>query len=266
MNKIELIKKTAEKYGFNLEFRTSKILEKDSYASLLNKVIQHGSKLTEIDVLATKYNEGLHLVVECKGANNNSLLILVKSSNSTLNEYKNSHTNATRYIIDDSEYRIPIAPINKSPSDPIYTITGDFFQMNDSKTLKKYSKNDEGNNFYKAQQQIIEAIDVYSKEPIKNPEGDQRKDYIVPLIVTNSEIWVIDFNDDETKASNHKWVLHRTLINDKKLPLKLNGIYCSYFPITIVNINHLESALKNINKVTYESKLQFDNSLIEDQS
>lgn len=230
-----MIKKAAELYGFNLEFRTKTVLEENDFSTVLNKSYNLGDKQTEIDLVAQDGLD-LHLVIECKGTTKGSCLLLVKEATPSKNTTNSSNT---RLNIDASDYKIPLFQQNGD----LCTFTGDFFST-DTKKLKKASKDDSQNNFYKAQLQLIEAVLAYSSESIENPYDDQRTDYIIPGIVTNAEIWTINYNQVDPECIKYKWIFHR--LRTSKVNSNVTEI-----PIPIVNINHLKeflSSLKNCNR------------------
>jgi len=110
----ELVKQAAEKYGFNLEFKTKKILEENQYQVDLNVPLTGD---IEVDVKASKYKH-MQLIIECKGADPTSCLILVK-------EAKKEHYNSRRHIIAHTNFAI--AQYKPHPDSEFYTFTGDFF-------------------------------------------------------------------------------------------------------------------------------------------
>ena len=226
----DLIKKAAERYGYNLEFKAKKILEELNFRTDLNRTSTLDQELIETDIIAIGgFNNDLHLIIECKGIAQGSCLLLIKETK----KYEHVSEGKTRFDIDNSKYKIPLY---KSTEEIQYTFTGDFF-INNTKELKKISKDDSQNNFYKAQQQIINSILAYSRIP----EVNEPTDYIVPLIVTNAEIWIIDYNQDKPICQNYQWVLHRLITT------KFSSSF-NFIPIQIVNINHLSDFLTTLKK------------------
>ncbi|HAU2429474.1 TPA: hypothetical protein JBL05_13140, partial [Legionella pneumophila] len=150
MDDNKLILDAANSYGFNLEFRAKKILEEKSFSVLMNQLIKNGDEFVEIDIKAAQY-QGREWLIECKGAANSSYLILIKEDNS--NDPKLYNTR--RHVIKDSNYRV--AQFKPDENQCFFTFTGDFFNKTGNQ-LKKASKNDFENNFFKAQNQILSAI------------------------------------------------------------------------------------------------------------
>jgi hypothetical protein len=96
-------------------------------------------ELLEIDLIANKYTDR-HFIIECKGTDSSSFLILVKES-----DEQDNVTNMMRHCVEGTNYRLVGYEL------PTFcTFTGDFFN-NNTKELKKASRNDDDNNFYKAQ-------------------------------------------------------------------------------------------------------------------
>lgn len=75
----DLVKIAANKYGFNLEFKTKNIFEKNGFVTKHNILMKLNEELLEIDLIANKYVDR-HFIVECKGTDSSSCLILVKES------------------------------------------------------------------------------------------------------------------------------------------------------------------------------------------
>lgn len=152
----DLVIDAAEKYGFNIEFKTKNLFQAKGYTTELNKFYYYEGELLEVDVLA-KLNSRLFLV-ECKGTASNSMLILIKDPD-------NSESIYLRRTIDNYNSRI----MGFGGVGLFCTFTGDFFSRENNK-LKKLSKNDTENNFYKAQTQITNAIHAVSWD-IQNKSG-----------------------------------------------------------------------------------------------
>ena len=99
--------KTAEQYGFNLEFKTCKKLEEAEFACKLNEILLTEDSSIEVDLIAQ--NRKLHLIVECKGASKDTALVLVKGAENRITGDQ-AHDLSTRYTLND--YKIPIFRID----------------------------------------------------------------------------------------------------------------------------------------------------------
>ncbi|CAM4458392.1 MAG: hypothetical protein LEGION0403_FIIPPAGN_02791 [Legionella sp.] len=222
----DLVIIAAEKYGFNLEFKTKNFFQEKGYSTEINKLYYYEGEPLELDVQA-ELDDRIFLV-ECKGTASNSMLILIKDP-------------------DDSELLYSRREIGKHNSrimgfggtDRFCTFTGDFFSKEQSQ-LKKLSKNDIENNFYKAQNQISNALCVVSSA--LTSVTPQYPVHIMPLIVTNAQIWVIDYEKMPTAATPHKWVKHK-VISNTKLNIFSNNSQVFTYLANIVNINYLKEFL-----------------------
>ena len=233
----ELIRNAACEYGFNLEFRTKAIFEQNNYTTESNKLIRDAERIIEIDVIAEKDSNHI-FIVECKGANKDSHLILIK-------EPQEDQQYFSRNVIANSNYRI--TGVESSKKDMFCTFTGDFFHHQQQK-LKKTSKNDSENNFYKAQAQLLEAVSLMAKKDSKYVS------HVSPIIVTNAKIWVVDYqNSSENHAGvmNYKWVFHKTQV-PKILSLeKQENREALTCVVPIVNVEYLNDfLLKSLNTST----------------
>lgn len=225
MNKASVLK-AASKSGFNLEFNTKKIFSEKGLKTEINQLYLYNDTPIEIDVVARCQTPKMYFVVECKGSESTSCLILVKDAVS------NGKTIIARSNFLDSKARL----VGFNSTMPIpSSFTGDFYR-NNSNDLIKLSKNDQENNFYKAQQQIKDAI-LSFYQCIEDDAEDFY--YIVPLIVTNSQIWAVDYNNDEPECSKYKWFLQKIKL-DSRFKLSANNIPSTSLLIPIVNINYLE--------------------------
>ncbi|HAT7746931.1 hypothetical protein DM455_12005 [Legionella pneumophila] len=284
INYIELAKQAAEKYGFILEFNTKKELEKNQYQVDLNVPLPGG---IEVDVKASKYKH-MQLIIECKGADPTSCLILVK-------EAKKEHYNSRRHIIAHTNFAI--AQYKPHPDSEFFTFTGDFFHLSkDKKQLNKAPGDYDKNNFYKAQTQIIEAINAISSQiasknklklllaisdsdlseenklnaTINMDEIDpgEKKDwcYLIPVIVTNvNNIFVIDYNQNEVIVESHKWVLQKTKINEQISLRKKNGEKPYSISIAVVGIKYLDEFTKYVEgMVVSDGEIKLGSSNIND--
>lgn len=232
MSEEELVKTAANKYGFNLEFKTKCIFEKIGCVTEANKLLRLNDDLLEIDLVATLYPDR-PFIVECKGTDSSSFLILVRESTNVRSQ---THI-IRRHIISGTNYRL--VGYDSSPQTFFCTFTGDFFSYH-TKELKKLSKNDEENNFYKAQLQMINAISAFSNINTKAVS------HIIPLIVTNAKIWVVDYNDSNSVSANsYKWVLHKVKL-DAKLELDQRDEEDDVlsFVIPVVSSTYLEEFIK----------------------
>jgi len=143
------------------------------------------------------------------------------------------------------------------------TFTGDFFHK-DNKGLKKTSNNDSENNFYKAQQQITDAVCAV----VKNNEGiaatEETPNHLIPLIITNAQIWVVDYEKDPVNATSHKWVKHKVRSNPA-LQLHNNTTLVHTYLAHVVNINYLSEFLEKANNMnrSYGTVDSLNNTLIE---
>lgn len=228
MSDEELVKIAANRYGFNLEFKTKSILEKNGFITKHNNLMKLNDETLEIDLIANKYPDR-HFIIECKGTDSSSVLILVKES-----AEQDSVTNIMRHKIEGTNYRI----VGYEPPS-FCTFTGDFFN-NSAKELKKASRNDDENNFYKAQLQITDAISAFINDESLGVS------HIIPVIVTNARIWVVDYNNPEnTEVTEFKYLLHKVkLANNLKLESNDEGSEVLTFVIPVVGINYLDEFIK----------------------
>lgn len=225
---VELVINAAEKYGFNLEFKTKNLFEMKGYLTEINKLYYYEGEPLELDVQA-KLHDRLFLV-ECKGTASNSMLILVKDPD-------NSELLYSRRSIENHNSRI----MGFGGAGRFCTFTGDFFTK-EQHHLKKLSKNDTENNFYKAQTQISNALCAVSSTIQNSSNAENKPIHIMPLIVTNAQIWVIDYEQDPISATHHKWVKHK-VVSNTKLPLLSKDKKVFTYLANIVNINHLKDFL-----------------------
>ncbi|HAT1795956.1 TPA: hypothetical protein ACSJUJ_000120 [Legionella pneumophila] len=235
MDDKKLILDAANRYGFNLEFRTKKVLEEKNFSVLMNQLMKSGDEFVEIDIRAAQYT-GREWLIECKGSSDSSHLILIKEDSS--NDPKSYNTK--RHAIQDSNYRI--AQFKPDENQYFFTFTGDFFNKT-GQQLKKISKNDSENNFFKAQYQILSAIKAIS---LTDTDKDKSKDFpiIIPMIVTNAKIWVIDYNkSSEPGVSQHKWVLHKVKIKNNLFIAPKYEIEYDSISILVLNIDYLDEFL-----------------------
>lgn len=85
---IDKIIKAAEISGFNLEFKTKKILDELNFYCNLNSLYRLNDEIIEIDLLA-KDHKDKHLVIECKGCSADSFLILIQEQEHMLQDQNN---------------------------------------------------------------------------------------------------------------------------------------------------------------------------------
>lgn len=259
---MQLVTQAAEKYGFNLEFKTKEIFEKNQYQVDLNVPLRDG---IEVDVHASR-DQNRQVLIECKGTDPSSCLILIKDPK------KNYKTN--RYNIPNSKFAI--AQYKPHAGSDFYTFTGDFFNLK-NKELKRSSINDENNNFYKAQIQIMEALNAFYmseasrtvlsmfEEDNNNGESEERC-FLIPMIVTNADkIWVVDYSKKDGIAKPHKWVLQRARINDYIHIEYKNGEKPYSISVAVVSINYLDQFLKFVeNMFLSHGEISIENSYLED--
>lgn len=233
----KLILDAANKYGFNLEFRAKKILEEKNFTVLMNQLIKNEDEFVEVDIKAAQY-QGRDWLIECKGSSSSSYLIMIKE----VGGIDPKMYNTRRHAIKGSNYRI--AQFKPDINQYFFTFTGDFFNKT-GKQLKKASKNDAENNFFKAQNQILSAIKAIS---LTDTDKNKARDFpiIIPIIITNAKIWAIDYNNSVApEVTPYKWVLH-------KIPTK-NNLYITpkkerefnSISILILNIEYFDEFLNN---------------------
>ncbi len=244
----ELTLDTANQYGFNLEFKTNKTLDEKGYNCLMNETFPTKDGFVEIDVIAKDAIH--HLLIECKGASKDTILLLTKAATNRIAKDKIGHT---RYNVNNGDYRMPI--FNIGTDQAIYTNSGDFFHIkkdgSSPESINKASKNDAQNNFYKAQKQLLAAITAYSNANPLDTTNQVHSTYIVPLIVTNAQIWVVDYNENEPKISQQGGTLHRVVNDDNVLYLDIGGDSAKSFVIPVINYSYLESFLRKLNDPPY---------------
>lgn len=226
-NDIDLIVDAAEKYGFNIEFKSKKIFEELRLSPEVNIRING----IEIDLVAPYHKP--RFIVECKGVSANSILILIRDSKDK------SYLNRRNII--GTNYRIPYYPAGIE----VITFTGDFFAKSQKgDELKRTSKHDGQSNFFKAQEQVAMGIAACVKNPLEDIH------YLHPIIVTNAKIWVVDYNNSNNtrpQVENYKWVIHKS-IQDSQL-IDFGPDDESYFyPTIVVNIEYLKELLGQFNQ------------------
>ena len=128
---IEKIIHAAEKSGFNLEFKTKKILDGLNYDCQLNSLVRSEREIIEIDLIAINTMTQHHVIIECKGSSPESSLILIQ-------EQTNQNNSINRIDLDE---HIRINQFSNLQQNFI-AFTGDFF---DEKYNRK-SKDDTKNN------------------------------------------------------------------------------------------------------------------------
>ncbi|MHA3320699.1 hypothetical protein ACX1FC_05535 [Legionella pneumophila] len=277
---IKLAKQAAENYGFNLEFKTKRELENNKYQVDLNVPLTGG---IEVDVKASKKN--MQLIIECKGADPSSCLILVK-------EAKNEYYNTNRHIIAHTNFAI--AQYKPHPDSELYTFTGDFFNLIEQKNKDPKLNKAPYGIFYKAQIQIIEALNAISSPiasvnklkqicaisdsnlseedkvkatiNIDNLDSDEKKDwcYLIPVIVTNvKNILVIDYTNNDIIVESHKWVLQKSKINEQIKLKKKNGERPLSISIAVVSIKYLREFTEYVETmVVNDGQINLGNSKI----
>lgn len=245
----------AKRYGFNLEFRASEVFKAEHYRVELNTVSIVNELPHETDVLGW-CTSGIAIAAECKGTEQNSILLVIKESNNTLNSFstENKGIMGSKYTL--GQFKPP-------DNNYFFTFSGDFFKTTNNGDLKKMTRNDDSNNFYKAINQIQASIVAASKIDFPLIDGNGVK-IIIPMIITNADIYVIDYaSDSKPKVSQNKWVLHKAVVS-KILPLQENAMMLC-FPI--VNINYLGNFLNScLSFDTYEKCYCLKDGTLEVQS
>ncbi|HAT9142988.1 TPA: hypothetical protein JBB62_01980 [Legionella pneumophila subsp. pneumophila] len=223
----EKITEAAKRYGFNLEFRASEILKKNHYQVALNTVNTVNELPHETDIFAWDIS-GLAIAAECKGAEQNSILLAIKETSNKLNSFSTENKK-----FKESEYTL--GQFEPCENNYFFTFSGDFFKTENNGDLKKMTRNDDSNNFYKAINQIQASIISASKITFPLIQGNIVKT-IIPMIITNSDIYVIDYaSGPQPNVNQHKWILHKAIVSID-LCLQENAMMLS-FPI--ININYL---------------------------
>ena len=253
----KLVKDIALQNGYLIEFEVSKALNAiDDSSKTISMGHLVGNNNIEIDVVAAFYKK--HYLIECKGCEKKSFLILVKAPSLMKNNDDNSSMrmmnvefgemprpspNGDGYIF---EYKIFNFNINHKNSAP-YTVNGDFHKNG---STKKFDTADSRSNLYKAQQQICEAMVNY--EPSKFEHDDDQRCSVIPMIVTNSNICVIDYEkENEPVVAQHKWVIHRVANKLKNLRIIKNNNNrhkTTVFQLLIVNKRYVKELVEIINK------------------
>ena len=86
----EKIIEAAKRYGFNLEFRASEIFKGSRYQVALNTVNTVNELPHETDIFAWDIS-GIAIAAECKGTEQNSILLVIKETSNTLNSFFNDN-------------------------------------------------------------------------------------------------------------------------------------------------------------------------------
>ncbi|VEG89829.1 NERD domain-containing protein [Legionella spiritensis] len=232
---MDAIKDAAKKYGFDLEYRTKKAFKNlnENIIVETNVCFVTDNDTVEIDVIA-KIPYQYHFLVECKGTHSDSILLLVRDHNSRTFNQQGS-------ILSSSDRLLQFTP---DKDQDFFTFTGDFFNKRGGE-LKPSSKNDNDNNLYKAQVQIIDAIQAYlhykSDDAFIEDTSSSGQREIIPLIVTNADIWVINYGEEPESVKQYKWVLHNVRVNSK---LNLDDSR-ENFLILIISIKYLQELITN---------------------
>lgn len=184
--------------------------------------------------------------------------------------------NTKRHIISYTEYAI--AQCKPDAESEFFTFTGDFFNLKpNNKELKPLVFSDDNNNFYKDQNQVIETLNGISsresslnrlKETLdeyKKENTPSNKCFLIPIIVTNANISVVDYTMDEVLVEPHKWVLQKAKINDLISLENQNGESPYTISIPVVNIAFLAQFVKYIERmVVVEGEINVGKSLIDE--
>lgn len=219
MSFTEKLIEAASQEGFKHEFNVRDIFESKDFQCLSNEKLLFNSDLHEIDLISIKDEYGY--IVECKGCSPSNYLILVKEANNyKIRRASKLRLSAPHTLIDFQD------GINES-----IVYTGDFF----TDEFKRASKNDNKNNFYKATEQITNAILA-----VKNDRNLRDKfTIVIPLIIINCKIYVIDYQCKPPIITEYKWVLNR-----------LNRVVNSFLDqiqehtVPVINIKYLDEFLK----------------------
>jgi hypothetical protein len=239
-----MVKEAANKTGFFLEFKAKTILEDNGYNIRFNEELIFNNDSQQIDILAwkTRFQD---VIIECKGAKEGSVLILVKEP-----ESKRIHPGGICNLdIADTGSKL-VNTYYHFQVNTWLTFTGDFYHLKNDKILTPATKSDIDSNFFKAQQQISKAIGLSAKIN-KEKESMFPKD-ITPIILTNATIWVVDCENNTEKK--YKWVLHRVSYPDSSTTISCNGNTRSWYILPIVNIEYFEAFLKSLSQNSKRSK------------
>ncbi|MCW5589122.1 MAG: hypothetical protein KIT27_05605 [Legionellales bacterium] len=250
MNK--LLQEAAKRDGFNLEFLAKEKLNNSGYTVFANKIFIENDSLIETDLIAIDNTSSKNLIIECKGRESDSLLLVVTRSKHDLSEEeKEALDHVSRISLIDhfhNGYRFHI-PRFDIQEDSAKVFTGDFFRADKNNgTIKGYtkiSKNEDQNNYYKAKLQLAQSVKSFISETEELP-GNR---YIYPIIVVNSAIWTVDYNRnaDDPIIYQHKWVLQQF---DTALPLihKEDLKWNQEFFSIVVSIEYFDDLLNKINQ------------------
>ncbi|WP_440616220.1 hypothetical protein [Cysteiniphilum sp. 6C5] len=264
-NSIDIIQDIAIKNGYLLEFEVCQSIDK-----LINTQEQSeirmgeliGRDNIEVDIIAAFYDK--NYIIECKGAQEGTNLILVKAPKSICDKDNDTTEGYSSDVVcplvtkkhrlasgRDINYRVLNFNIKDGQSAP-YTINGNFHQM---KSNKCFDSADSRNNFYKAQQQICQTMENFS--PIQSIEDDDKPypSIVIPIIATNADIWVIDYETNSGGNINpviekYDWAIHRVVNRSQNIKIIINPELQHASPIMqvlIVNKHKIRELIKLLN-------------------
>ncbi len=251
-----MVRDAANRTGFSLEFKAKNILEQKNYNTKYNEVLIFDNESQETDIIAweTKFQD---MILECKGAKEGIVLILIKEP-----ESKKLHPSKICNLdISDTGSKL-VNTYYQFEKNTWLTFTGDFYQLKNTqegKILTTATKNNVDTNFYKAQLQILKAIVLNANLNAKY-ESQFPKD-ITPIILTNSEIWVVDY--ENTTEKKYKWVLHRAILSESSAKFTCNGEPRSWYTLPIVDVQYFDDFLKSLKENT-QTTMQNKNSMIKE--
>ncbi|WP_192483570.1 MULTISPECIES: hypothetical protein [Cysteiniphilum] len=264
-NSIKIIQDIAVKNGYLLEFEVCQSIDK-----LINKQerseIRMGELIgrdnIEVDIIAAFFEK--NYMIECKGAQEGTNLILVKAPKSICDKDNDTTKSYSSDVVcqlvtkkhklasgRDINYRVINFNIKDGQSAP-YTINGNFHQMNSNKC---FDSADSRNNFYKAQQQICQTMENFSPTPLIEGDNKPYPSIVIPIIATNADIWVIDYETNSGSDINpvikqYDWAIHRVVNRSQNIKIITNSELQHTSPIMqvlIVNKHKIESLIKFLN-------------------
>lgn len=263
---LKALAEAAQKQGFRLEFETLSVLNEyfknNSHVKKVNTGINYpvnsppsniGSIQTtsitrEVDVYASCSNhihaEAYHFLIECKGTSSINKLLLVEEINSQYSQESSyfSEIILPESSISDNKLLTPggCSIIPSKENGPLQVFNGDFFKCDGSK-FTQAGKTEDANNLYKGVRQLNTATEaLMSNRKLIIPKC---KNILVPMVVTNAEICVVDYEAD--KMLTVPWAFYRNR-NDE------NQKYIGYMPYII--IASLENLMECLNERLYKYK------------
>lgn len=248
----------AQKQGFKLEFETHSILNDYLNKGALKKVrsgvnfpvnrpptdmghLQTNTIVREIDVYgsccSSTHQVAIHFLIECKGTSPENKLLLVEETNSA---YYQPNNIFTEILIPDLSIDGGLLTsggksiLSSKNNGPLQVFTGDFFKWDENKCIyTQAAKNEDANNLYKGVHQLNVAIAAMIAN--RQLRISQYQNILVPMIVTNAEISVVNYEENEIFTV--PWAFYRNRIEGSA-----NNI--GYIPyIIITSLNHLSDCL-----------------------